>query len=384
MDIKTASMEELMERRTAIGVEVDAEGADLDALEAELRSINEEMENRKAVEAQKAEIRTAVAAGAGEVVEPIKTEEERTTMTLTELRNSAAYSEAFKRYILTHDATECRALLTEIGEGAGNGGVPAPEYVDGIVRTAWDEDPILSRVRRTEIRGILKVAFEKDADPAYVHTEGAAADTEEDLELGIVTMIPANVKKWITVSDEVIALGGEAFVRYVYREVAYQIVKKLASLVVADIANASGSHSDTAVGIPSISEAPSVTAINNAAANLSNEAGNLVVIMNRLTDAAFTAAAVAASFAIDPFYGLPRLYTSALPAYSSASATDVYAIVGDLDGAQVNYPEGDGVVIKYDDLSLAEQDLVKIVGRQYAAHAVTGPGRFCKIKKPSL
>jgi hypothetical protein len=56
-------------------------------------------------------------------------------------------------------------------------------------------------------------------------------------------------------------------------------------------------------------------------------------------------------------------------------------IVGDLSGAQVNYPEGEGVVIKYDDLSLSEEDLVKIVGRQYAAHAVTACGRFCNVKK---
>ena len=46
-------------------------------------------------------------------------------------------------------------------------------------------------------------------------------------------------------------------------------------------------------------------------------------------------------------------------------------------------PEGEGVAIKYDDVSLAEKDLVKIVGRQYAAHAVTACGRFCNVKKGS-
>ena len=46
-------------------------------------------------------------------------------------------------------------------------------------------------------------------------------------------------------------------------------------------------------------------------------------------------------------------------------------------------PEGEGVVIKYDDLSLSEKDMVKIVGRQYAAHAATASGRFCNIAKPS-
>ena len=31
----------------------------------------------------------------------------------------------------------------------------------------------------------------------------------------------------------------------------------------------------------------------------------------------------------------------------------------------------------------AEKDMVKVVGRQYAAHAVTASGRFCNIAKPS-
>jgi hypothetical protein len=56
-------------------------------------------------------------------------------------------------------------------------------------------------------------------------------------------------------------------------------------------------------------------------------------------------------------------------------------IVGDLDGAQVNYPEGEGVITKWDDLSEAEADMVKVHGRQYAGHKVTGPGRFVNVKK---
>ena len=81
--------------------------------------------------------------------------------------------------------------------------------------------------------------------------------------------------------------------------------------------------------------------------------------------------------------GLKVLYTNALPAYASANNNAVYAILGDLSGEQVNYPEGEGVAIKWDDLSEAEADLVKVVGRQYAAHAVTAPGRFVNITKPA-
>ena len=72
MEFKDMTIEQLEERKAQIGVEVDAPEADLDALEAEVRSINEELEARKAAEAKKAELRKAVANGAGT---PIKTEE---------------------------------------------------------------------------------------------------------------------------------------------------------------------------------------------------------------------------------------------------------------------------------------------------------------------
>ncbi len=377
MELKTMSVEQLEERKAEIAGLLDQPDADLDALEAEVRSIKEELEARKAAAAQREEIRKAVAAGAGAVVEEIK--EERKTMTNEEIRSSKAYIDAFAKYLINEDDRECRSLLTENVSGT----VPVPAFVDGIIHAAWENDAILSRVKKTYIRGNLKVAFERSADPAYAHTEGTTAVTEESLTLGIVTMIPKNIKKWTTVSDEAVAMGGEALVRYIYDEVTYQIVKLLASLVVGDIAGASTTHGATAVGVPKVTVAPSVTAIPTAAANLSDQARNVVVIMNRLSEVAFLEAAAAGNFAVDPFAGLPRVYTSALPAYATASANAVYAIVGDLDGAQVNYPEGDGVVIKYDDLSLAEADLVKIVGRQYAAHGVTAPGKFCNIAKPS-
>lgn len=378
MDIKDMTTEELMERRSAIAAELDVPEADLDALESEVRSINEELEARKQAEDKREELRAAVAAGAGKVVKEIK-EERAEKMTNEEVRNSQAYIDAYANYIKTGDDKECRALLTE----NVSGDVPVPVLVDQIVRTAWDNEEILSRVRRTYFRGNLKVAFELSADPAYAHTEGTTAVTEESLTLGIVTMIPKNIKKWIRISDEAVAMGGEAFLRYVYDELTYQIVKKLSGLVVADIAGLSTSAGDTAVSAAKITEEPGLTTIANAFAHLSDEARNPVIIMNKLTYATFQAAYAAGNFAVDPFMGLPVLYNNTLPAYTAADASAVYAIVGDLSGAQVNYPEGDGVVIKYDDLSEAEADLVKIVGRQYAAHAVTACGRFCNIAKPA-
>ena len=377
MEIKEMTIEQLEERKNAIVAELDVPEADLDALESEARAIKEELELRKADAAKKAEIREAVASGSGEVIEKMKVEERK--MTNMEIRNSAEYIEAFARYIKSGDDKEVRSLLTENVSGA----VPVPEMVDEIVRTAWEKDQILSRVRKTHIRGNLKVAFERSADDAVEHTEGTTAPSEESLELGIVTMIPKNIKKWIRISDETAALGGEEFLRYVYDELTRKIILKLSRLAVTDIASANTSHSSNAVGVPKASAAPGIGTVAKAFSKLSDEATDIVVIINKLTYEDFYAAYAAGNFAVDPFMNFPVLYSSALPAYTTADDNAVYAIVGDLDGEQVNYPEGEGVILKYDELSESENDLIKIVGRQFAAHGVTAPGRFCNITKPA-
>ena len=377
MEIKEMTIEQLEERKAAIAVELDGEGADLDALEAEVREIKTELEARKTEEAKKAEIRKSVAEGSGETIQTFP-KEEKHTMTLNEIRASQAYIDAFANYIKTEDDREVRALLlTENVSGT----VPVPVIAEEVIRTAWERDGIMSRVRKTYIKGNLKVAFELSATGAEVHTEGQAAPTEETLLLGIVTMVPANIKKWIRFSDEVMAMTSEAFIRYIYDEITYQIVKKEAALAVADITTAGTTNTSTAVGVAEITAAPGVNTIANAAAYLSDEAENPVVIMNRLTEVNFRAAYAAGSFAVDPFDGLPRIYTSELPAYSTASTGSTYCIVGDLNGEQFNYPEGAEVILKWDDMTEAEKDLIKVVGRVYAAHAVTGLGHFTRIKK---
>lgn len=379
MDYKTMTVEQLEERKSAIAAELDSPEANLDDLEAEARAINAELESRKAAEAKRNEIRAAVATGAGVVVQKFE-EEKREMPTLEEIRGSKEYAEAYKNYIIHEDDSECRALLSE---NATNGVVPVPVIVDSIVRTAWENNDILSRVNRTEFRGNFKAYFELSADGAYEHAEGTTAPTEEALTLGIVTMIPKNIKKWITISDEAVAMGGEEFLRYIYDEITYQVAKKLAALCIADVTGASTTSGSTAIGVPKVTAAPAVTTIPTAAANLSEEATNLCVVMNRLTEVEFISAYAAGNFAVDPFAGLTKVYSSALPAYSTASTGAVYAIVGDLSAIQVNFPEGDGMVIKYDDLTNAEADMVKVVGRQYAAHAITKPGRLVNLAKPA-
>ena len=383
MDFTEMTIEQLEERKTAIAAEIDAPEADLDALEAEARAIKEEIESRKAAEAKRNEIRSAVAGGAGEVVTKMKVEEKK-TMTIEELRNSAEYIDAYAEYIKTADDTELRNMLTTVNDTTPNGTatIPVPVFVYEITKTAWEREGITSRVRKSYLKGNLKVGFEISGSAATVHAEGASAISAEDLVLGIVEMVPKSIKKFVQISDEALDLRGEAFLRYIYDELTYRIAKKAADELVAKIIACDTVSTTTCPGVPKIATTATLGTVAAAIANLSDEAANPVVMMNKLTWGTIKGLQANGSYAYDPFEGLPVVFNNTIKAYSAASTGDTYMIVGDLDhGALMNFPNGDGIEFKFDNLSLKKQDLVEVLGRQFVAIGVVAPNAFVKVTK---
>ena len=374
------TVEELEARQAEIAG-METEGASTEEIEeraAELENIKLELEARRKAAEEAEEARKAVENGAGETKEE-RMEEKK--MDIKEIRNSPEYLEAYANYIKTGNNNECRTvLLTKNAPASGQ--LPVPDMVEATIKTAWEKNEFLNKIRKTYFRGNLRVPFELSATGAWKHVEGTTGLTEEEITIGIVQLVPHNIKKLVRVTDECIAMGGEEFIRYIYEEVTYQILKELVKEIIDVIDDASTSNGATAVGIPKVKVAPGVMVLPNAATNLSEEAVDLCVVMNRLSEAKFNIAYASGQFAIDPFAGFTKVYCSALPAYDSANENDMYALVGDLSAIQVNYPEGEGVIIKWDDMSEAEDDLVKVVGRQYAGFGVTAPGRLVKLTKP--
>ena len=378
MNYNEMSVEELMERRAAIATEIDAPEADLDALEAEARSINEELETRKANETKRNEIRTAVANGEGETKETFESEE-RKEMTLEEIRSSKEYIEAFANYIKTGKDDECRAVLKT--ENVSGGQVPVPTVIEGRIRTAWERSGLMELVRKTYIRGNVRIGFELSATDAVVHTEGSSAPSDETLTFGVVELKPESIKKWIKISDEAMDMGGEEFLYYIYDEITHKIAKKAQEVLLSKIAALTASATSTAVGVGVIAGTPTIGLVAQALGTLSDEAANPVIVMNKATWAQFKAVQYAGSFNVDPFEGLDVHFDSTLPAYTASGTTgSTWMVVGDFAaGAHANFPNGDEITLKYDDLSLAESDLVKIVGREYVGIGIVADHAFCKV-----
>ena len=383
MEFTEMSVEQLEERKTAIAEELDAPEADLDALETEARAIKEELERRRADEAKRNEIRSAVANGKGKTVEKIESEE-RKMPTIDEIRNSKEYIDAYAEYIKTGKDAELRSMLTTVNDTQPNGTatIPVPVFVYDIVKTAWEREGITSRVRKSYLKGNLKVGFEISGSDASVHAEGASAISPEDLVLGTVELVPASIKKVVQVSDEALDLRGEAFLRYIYDELTYRIAKKAADQLVAKIIACGTVSTTTCPGVPKLTSTATLGTVANAIANLSDEANEPVIMMNKLTWGVFKSAQANGSYSYDPFEGLPVVFNNTIKAYGAASTGDTYMIVGDLDhGALMNFPNGDGIEFKFDDMTLKKQDLIEVLGRQFVAMGVVAPDAFVKVCK---
>ena len=375
MEIKDMTMEDVEARLAEIKTEIDGEGADIEALNAEVDQL---VERQSAIKQAAEEKRSLLDKVANMNTTPIAKIEERKPEMEIEVRNTKAYIDAYAEYIKTGDSTECRALLTE---NTANGTVAVPEFVYDVVKTAWNREGIMSLVRKSYLRGNLKVGFEISASDATVHTEGQAVN-EETLTLGIVELVPAAIKKWVSISDEALDMTGETYLRYIYEELTYKIAQKAANELIAKIEAAGTASTTTAVGVPVITSTTiSVGLIAEALGKLSDEAANPVVMMNKATWSKFKAAQYAAGYNVDPFEGLQVVFNNSITAFDAATTGVTYAIVGDLGhGAIANFPNGDDINIKRDDLTLAASDLVRFIGREYVALGIVAPNAFVKIK----
>lgn len=383
-EIMALDMEQIEARSAALASEIEiAETSEaMDAIQTELDAIEERKAQIKLeIEERKADIK-AVLKGQGDVVENIETVEERkSTM---EIRNSKEYIDAYAEYIKNGNDMECRKLTSENDTTPnGTGTVAVPEFVYDIVKTAWDREGIMSLVRKSYLRGNLKVQFEISGSDAAIHTEGAAAVSEENLVLGIVQLVPQSIKKWISISDEVYDLRGEEFLRYIYDELTYRIAKKAADTLIAKIEACGTVSTTTCPGVPKYTASSvGVGTVAQAMAMLSDEAAAPVVIMNKATWGAFKAAEYAGQFPVDPFEGLPVVFNNTIKAFGAAATGNTYAIVGDLGhGALANFPNGEGIDFKFDELSRKKEDLIEVLGREYVALGVVAPNAFVKIVK---
>lgn len=382
--------EEIEARKMEIREEVETteEVEKIEELTEEVEALNEEEEQIKEDEENEEEAKEVEEKSflSKEIIK-----EEREIMENKEMRNTKEYINAYAEYIKGNDK-ELKALITTDGYATGNSAtVEVPDMVYDIVKTAWQREDLMARVNTLSVKGNLKVQFEVSGDAAVVHQEGNSAVSEESLVLGVVTLTPVSIKKWISISDEALDMRGEAFLNYIYDELTYRIAKKCADELVDKISKLPSSLSANANGVydkvsaNKIASAPAIGTVAEAIANLSDETRDITIVMNKLTYAAFKSAQYAANYPADIFEGATVVFNNTLPAYSSANNGAVYMIVGDFNhGALANFPNGEGIDMKYDDTTLMTADLVRILGRRYVGIDAVADKAFCLVAKGTI
>lgn len=388
-------LEEIEARKMEIKSEVEAAediekveelNEEVETLDKEVEEIKEQEEERKISE--QLENKEVVA-------KEVSIEEERKEGNKMETRNTKEYINAYGEYIKStladnyNMSEEARALITTGGYATGNSAtVEVPDMVYDIIKTAWEREELINLVKKVNVKGNLKVQFEVSGDAAVIHQEGNGAVTEESLVLGVVELPAKSIKKWISVSDEVLDMRGEDFLNYIYDELTYRIAKKCADELVGIIKalpqtlSANGSGVYDKVSAAKISGDIGLGTIINAVSQLSDEARDITIVMNKATYASFKAVQLGANYAQDIFDGHRVIFNNSLPAYSAATSGQVYAIVGDFnEGALLNFPAGTGIDIKYDDKTAMEYDLVRILGREYVGMNAVADKAFTLIAK---
>lgn len=358
MEIKEMQMDDIQKRMAEIENEIVTDGADLEALNAEVDELNERAAAITARANSEKELRAKVAGMNFKPVEVIEEKEERKEN--MEKENRAALVDALAEFIKGRATAEQRAML--LTTNAKNGTVEVSDIVDDYIWTDWDKSPILSRIRKVYVKGNYSVGYEVSATGAVEHTEGANPPAEETLTLAYIEFVAKYFKKWIRVSDTVLALKGQAFMDYLFDEFGHQLAVALENAVVAEIEASSLSAQ--------VTNPIDNTAVMAAFAALSDEAANPVVIISKTNYAAIMNARATTGAKIeDPFNGFEVLFNN----------TVTGMLVGDLDGVVANFPEGEDFKFIVDENSLAEQDLVKIVGKVLASIHLVRPNGFAVV-----
>ena len=338
-----------------------------------------QLEDRKAeilaeAEARKAELETVIETA----VEKESIMEERTMEEMI-TRNSPAYVQAFAKYIQSGDDREVRTLLTENGSGT----IAVPEFVYEEVKNAWEEEGIMSRVRKSYLKGNVKIPFEISSTGATVQTEGVEV-SEQTLVLGTVEMKADMIKKWVGLTNQALRIDqAETYLRYVYRELAHHIAKAAADSLIAKIKACPTASTTTCVGVPVMTATTlSIGLVASALGLLSDQAARPTIMMNKATWSALKAQQYNANFAMDPFEGLDVEFNNTIASFTAATTGVPYMIIGDLGyGALANFPDGEEISVLRDPYTLANSNITRFIGDEYVAIEPVAPAAFVKVVK---
>lgn len=230
-DFSNMSAEDLEARKAELLETIDADGADLDAIDTEARAIKAELERRKAEEAKRAEVRDAVAAGAGVTVETkeIKTEERKNMFGI----DSIEYRNAWTKNIIGRPVNEEeRAALASA----------AAVIPTMTVNAVWDKlvksADLMGKVDVTQFPNYVRFPRATTNNAATAQAVGDTITESSDV-IGYVDLIPNEYVKLLTVGADIDHMAVDA----VHDWIVNNLVGQISYAINKDIVVGSGTNS---------------------------------------------------------------------------------------------------------------------------------------------
>ena len=232
MDIKEMTADQLLERRSAIAAELDSPDADLDALEAEVRGINEELEARKNTESKKAEVREAIANGT-KPVEKIKNFKEVTTMDeRTFTPETVEYRDAYMKNL------QGKPMSIEERSALSGASYVIPTETLNKIYGKLEENQLIREIDALYVPGYVSVPTAATVnDASWIAMASASTDSSD--AMGTVSLTAKKLIKTIEITADIQAMSIPAFQGWLVNKLA----QKMEAAICAAIVNGAGSTS---------------------------------------------------------------------------------------------------------------------------------------------
>ena len=236
-------LQEIEKRLAEIKVELEKDGADIDALEKEVKELTEE---RKAILERiekRNKIISDITAGVGNPIPGFmpRPEEERAAGFT---RESPEYRSAFLKHLRRIELmdVEQRAFTTV----AGSAGAVIPTTTQNrIVEIVKQYAPLLAEINLMQVPGGVKVPVEDVVREAAKHVENATITASDD-KLKCVDLFGYEITKLLQISKSVMQMSVDAFENWLANNLGRSLAAKITSLIIG------GTGSGEAKGIGQI------------------------------------------------------------------------------------------------------------------------------------
>lgn len=319
--------------------------------------------------------------------------------TNVDVRSTDEYKAVWAESIRTGKMDKAAAFLEERGiktNGSNGEKNLVPTELQDFIETELREGGrVASLCKIVSIHGLYSIPVEKSATDAAIHVEGSGAPTEETITFGQVLIDADYIKKWISVTDKMLAMTNIDLANYLIDELKNKILEFLDELVINGTGAVKGvlQNSDE-MFVKKLTLTPQELATSGLKAQAHIKAnGTPTVVMNRsfffnhvasLTDTQgrpLFVETIVNDRVVYMFNGMPVVLSNSKSLADTLEDDKEAMIIGTWKEAMLlNMPEGNNVIVKIDENTGAKENIVYFIGKILVGGNITKLHSFATVK----